>query len=130
MIPFGYERSVTYSQYASSRTIITPAGTAFRKVIKASSGTIVPVGLLGLQIQMTLVRSVTRASIASRSCVPWARGTSIETAPSMSALLLYTEKVWSAIIVSSPGRKNARASKAIISSEPQPKIMLSFRTPR
>ncbi|MNP30141.1 hypothetical protein D3C76_1232020 [compost metagenome] len=125
-----YERSVTYSQYASSRTTITLEGTASRKETKASSGTIVPVGLFGLQIQITLVRSVIRASIPSRSCVPFTSGTSIDTALSMSALLLYTEKVWSAMIVSSPGKKKARAISAIISSEPQPKIILSLFTPR
>ncbi|MNY79692.1 hypothetical protein D3C86_2204350 [compost metagenome] len=43
---------------------------------------------------------------------------------------MYTEKVWSAIMVSSPGIRNARAISAIISSEPQPKMMFSLLTPR
>ena len=45
-----------------------------RKAINLFSGIYVPVGLLGLQSQMTFVCSSIAANIASKSCSPFTKG--------------------------------------------------------
>ena len=60
----------TNSTYASSTTTSTCDGTCARKSSSALWVTDGPVGLFGVQTMTTLVRSVTAAAIASRSCSP------------------------------------------------------------
>ena len=56
-----------------------------------SSGSAVPVGLLGLQTSSSRVATVTSAAIASRSCTASAvSGTSIARAPEAAARWGYT----------------------------------------
>jgi hypothetical protein len=58
-----------YSTYASSSTIRMSDGTAATNRARASGSTTVLVGLFGLQMKISRVRSVTAASMASRSWV-------------------------------------------------------------
>src|SRR3954449_1592151 len=60
----------TNSTYASSTTTRTSEGTLARKASSSAWVTAGPVGLFGVQTSTTLVRSVTAAAIASRSCRP------------------------------------------------------------
>ncbi len=60
----------TNSMYASSTTTSTCGGTFARNASSSVWVTAGPVGLLGVQTSTTLVRSVTAAAIASRSCRP------------------------------------------------------------
>ncbi len=73
-----------------------------QKCLQFLPDTIVPVGLFGLQIQISRVLSVTASAIPSRSCTPSFRGTSTGIPPSMTVWVLYLGKVTSAMIASSP----------------------------
>ena len=60
------------------------AGTWSRNSVRSARRTAVPVGLLGVQTKMSLVRSVIAAAIAGRSCAKSRSGTRTEVAPARS----------------------------------------------
>ncbi|MNP48660.1 hypothetical protein D3C76_1427950 [compost metagenome] len=80
-----------------------------------------PVGLLGLHSQITLVLSVTAARIAFRSTPCSAVSPTGTILPSRSRVTVpYQEKYGTGIIASSPGPMKVSATKEMSSKEPAP----------
>ena len=77
-------------------------GTAATNRASSSGSTTVEVGLLGLQTKISRVRSVTAASIASRSKVSSRSGTCTGVAPATRTCSGYTSKLRHPKTTSSP----------------------------
>ena len=84
-----------------------------------------PVGLLGLHTNTSLVLGVTAAAMASRSCVWSLSGTTTGTAPRMSITSRYDVKDGAASTTSSPRSSVACASRYSSSQVPQPTVTCS-----
>src|SRR4030042_4883988 len=81
---------------------MTRFGSLERKWLNAPRETVVPVGLFGLQIKTNFVFRVTFFNMDSRSWVKSFNLTFIGFPPMIWVTFVYTEKVGSAIITSSP----------------------------
>ncbi len=96
----------------------TLGGKSELKFANAAGSTQVALGLFGSQMMTALVRGVTAASIASRSCVPSRNGTRTGVAPVTIASAGKSENVGSAMTTSSPGPMNVRKNISRISLLP------------
>ena len=95
------------SVYASSSTTSTVEGTAARNARISASVFTVPVGLFGLAINTTLVRSLTTAASASKSSELFFSGACTSVAPTERVKIGYASKLRQLNATSLPGPANA-----------------------
>ncbi len=95
----------------------------------SSAGIIVPVGLFGLAMKTSAVRSLAAARIASTSVRRSRSRTSTGVAPAASALIRYMPKPCSVWMTSVPGPAYACVRKAMISSDPAPQMIRAGSRP-
>ena len=97
----------------------------------SSAVTEVPVGLLGVQTRITLVRSVTAAAMAGRSWRSFSSsGTCTALAPASPVRIGYASKERHAKTTSSPSSHTARMIWEATSTEPLPKLTEEGSTPQ
>ena len=100
--------------------------TLLMKSVSFSPESTVPVGLFGLQSQITLVLSVIALSIASASTEKFlSTGTFTTFPPLRTVELMYQPKDGSAYIASSPSSIKAEPIRERISNDPLPKMNFS-----